>query len=1038
MDKKLLDALNNIGDALDALVDALANKAESTSEATTALKSGDFGKQLESISIDIKSIKADTQEIIKNQQTILGTAKKKEADSKLGVMDSLGGDKDMMTNVTKGIGVILLLAVAVLAIGMAFKLVGGVDILSVIGLALGITIISLAFEKIASLKLGLKEAFVVSSVMIIMSTALMISSYVLSIVSVISPAKMLTAIMIGAGFAIIGISINKMISAFKGVNFLTLAKSIIFLPLILPAIALGIALSSRYLSEVRPIGLAQAFSSVLIAGVFAVVSFGMKNMLNAFSGISPVYILLAAAFLPTILVSMSQAIADSSESLSRVKMMGLGSFFGSVMVSLIFVVLSLGIKKIINSFKGIDPATAAIAAISIPIIMVAMSAAIWGSSELLSKVVPIGFDQFLTSLGISVVFIALSFAAKQIIKSSSDLKTSDIVNIPILFVTLSAAIWLSSIILDKMTIVSSDKLINAGLIGAGLAILSIALVPSIKVLSKIGIGDIIKGAMIIPIIALTVMISSHILALGNYEKYPPLKWTLGVAAAMIPFGIAMSVLGGIAMSGVGALAILAGAGMVLVVAGTVVAASHILKKGNYSNYPGLDWSLGVSLSMGAFALGMTTLGAIIFGTFGIGGAMLAAGAGAVLMVAKTIVSASNILANGYTDKDGITFKPNYTGGPTKEWAEGVSIALGAFSPVYGMLMKNAIFSLFGSGGVGPEDFTKAIKTVSEGIVTAAEFFANNKSVFKLGPSKEWAEGVGTAIGAFAPVFEVLMKNSGFWKSGDSVIKDMTNGITGITKAIVSVGRIFENSKLTWESYPSENWGINVEKIVKKFTDISKYLDKTDSPYWKVTSVINRIKGVAGILFNNKELFTNTIDPNFMKNMGQNILDFNEIVKSLVQSEGEGKGMWDSAASFASGLVGSDPISQIAKRMVTLADGYDKLANSLTKLGVAMKMLNISDARMLGGITRSIISPEESNSINQSLTGQTPSVEKGDTSLLENFFKKKEDNIDTSEEPIGKKMDTVISLLTSINNNTININQFIEDSTDGRIEPPVIV
>jgi hypothetical protein len=234
------------------------------------------------------------------------------------------------------------------------------------------------------------------------------------------------------------------------------------------------------------------------------------------------------------------------------------------------------------------------------------------------------------------------------------------------------------------------------------------------------------------------------LALGNYKKYPDWKWALGVGLSLIAFTPAIVLLGAIAMSGFGALAILAGAGMVLIVAATITASSYILAAGKYGNYPPLSWSASVAISMAAFTAGMVVLGALIIGTFGIGGLMLAAGAEAVLTVADTIVQASLILEKG-----------KYTGGPTLAWAGGIALALGAFAPVYAMMMANSILSLFGGGGVGPDDFATAIKTVSRGIVDAAGFFANNKAAFINGPSKEWSQGVGLAIGAFAPVYKML-------------------------------------------------------------------------------------------------------------------------------------------------------------------------------------------------------------------------------------------------------------------------------------------
>jgi membrane protein CcdC involved in cytochrome C biogenesis len=51
--------------------------------------------------------------------------------------------------VLKSVGTILLIAVGVLAIGLALKLVGDVDFLSVVGLGLSIVLISVAFERVA-------------------------------------------------------------------------------------------------------------------------------------------------------------------------------------------------------------------------------------------------------------------------------------------------------------------------------------------------------------------------------------------------------------------------------------------------------------------------------------------------------------------------------------------------------------------------------------------------------------------------------------------------------------------------------------------------------------------------------------------------------------------------------------------------------------------------------------------------------------------------------------------------------------------------
>lgn len=959
MDQKLLNALNNIGLALEELVDAIKTKSESSSATGAAIQSGNFSEDLKSISEGIKSIKADTQTIIQNQQTIMAQGKEKESAK----TKDLETDPKKESDIKKGVGTILLIAVAVLAIGMAFKLVGDVNILSVIGLALGITLVAIAFEKVAKLKLGLEESAIAAGVMVIMSVGLMISSHILALVQQVAPMKMLTAIFIAAGFAVLGPSISKLVKAFKGTSMTELLKTVIFLPLILPAISLGIALASYALELVKPIGLSQFISSILISGIFVVLAFGLKKMMGAFKGIDPKTAAIAAASVPVMMIALSAAILGSSELLQNVKSISFGQFFSSLFISVVFVALSFSISKILKSLRKIDPATVAFAAASIPILMIAMSAAILGSSELLDKVVPISFDKFLTSLFISVVFIGLAFASSLIIKQMKDIdpKTlaTAVIGIPLLMVAMSAAIFLASVILDKMTVVSEEKLINAGLIGAGLAILSIAMAPSIKVLGKLSIGDVIKGALIIPILAAAIMISSLILSLGKYDgDFPTTDWIKGVSLSLLVFGAATIGLGFLitASGGLGLLALAAGAVGVLIVGAAIAATSHVLKLGDYkTSYPGLDWAKGVSLSLVAFGSGMVLLGGIIFASFGIGLAMLKAGSNAVLMVAKTIVGASDILANGYTDEDGKLMKPNYKGGPTKEWAEGVGLAIGAFAPVFGVLTNQ---SWFGKS-VKTEDMSKAIMTISEGIVAAAEFFANNTAPFEEGmyPSKNWGEGVGAALGSFAPVFDMLMEKSGFWKSGDSVINDMIKGIVGVSTAIVSVAKKFSlssNDKI-FENYPDKTWSESIKSTIEKFVDLSNYLDKNKGvQYWRATSVASRITKVAKILHGGAEFFSNPIDPNYIESVSKNMLDFNELVKKLTESESEGM-----LSRLGNNLLGTDPIMQIAKGMITLADGYDKLAESLIKLGGAMRVLNISDIRMLGGLTPSLSKPTES-------------------------------------------------------------------------------
>jgi len=512
------------------------------------------------------------------------------------------------------------------------------------------------------------------------------------------------------------------------------------------------------------------------------------------------------------------------------------------------------------------------------------------------------------------------------------------------------------------------------------------------ILSKVGFTNIMKGVIAIPVLATAIMLSSHILSAGNYAEYPSLGWSLGVAASVAAFGVGAALLGPMVF-GPQALVFAAGLVAVLGVAATIVAASHILAAGNYAKYPSLGWSTSVALSMGAFTAGMVLLGGMIVASFGVGALALKAGSDAVLGVAQTIVDASFILAKG-----------NWKKGPTVAWSTGVAIALGAFSPVYGMLLKNAPGLFSKGGGVGPEEFSTAIVTVSEGIIKAASIFSKNKTAWKNGPTKEWATGVGIALGAFAPVYAMLLKNSeifssgvgpkefsaaivtvsngiiaaakvfaknkapfkegmypsvkwgqgvggallafapvftalskdtGFFTSGDEVITNMVNGVLRIAGAIVGVAKKFSDPKVSWTSYPGANWSKMVKNSVVSYVNAAKEIDEMGVNNWSLSvlqSTVEKLVRVAKLMSINSKHFNADINPNFMKSISSNLYFYMAVAEKLSAKQG-------GLGSMLKGAFKGDPMINMANGMVHLAKAYDKLAASLTKLGTAMNGIN---------------------------------------------------------------------------------------------------
>jgi hypothetical protein len=217
MDKQLLQALDNLSYGLEVLVEALKQK-NAKSDTGKTLQSGNFDKSLESITVELKSIKKDTQEILKNQQTIISLQKQKNDDKKSGAVEDASGPKKE-SQIKKGVSTILLIAVAVLAIGLAFKLVGKIDFLSVIALGAAIYLVSMAFEKVAKLKMSIKDAAITSATMVLMAMGVTLSSWILKKIAPIGFTQALTMILIGVGFSLLSPAIGKIIEAFKGLGY---------------------------------------------------------------------------------------------------------------------------------------------------------------------------------------------------------------------------------------------------------------------------------------------------------------------------------------------------------------------------------------------------------------------------------------------------------------------------------------------------------------------------------------------------------------------------------------------------------------------------------------------------------------------------------------------------------------------------------------------------------------------------------------------------------------------------------------------------
>ncbi len=794
MDVKIVSALNDLTLALDAVAESLKDKS-AESESGKILQSIDnIDKKMESISNGLKSIKKDTTQILKNQETLLKISNDKKTDSKL--FETAGKNK---AKIKDGVSTVLLIAAGVLAIGLAFKIIGSVDFFSVIALSIALPLIAIAFEKISEMK-ELKKADM------------------------------------------------------KNIFFVTVTM------------AASITAASWIMRMILPISIAQGLTAIFISGIFYLTTLNLEK------------IRLATLFLKN----------------DEMKKMGL---------------VLLGITGVIVA-----------------------------SSWLFQAIMPISFAKGLTAIIISGIFYLITLNLEKIRLATLFLKNDEMKKMGLILLGLSGAIVASSWLFQAIAPITIEKALSAIAVAGVLAIIALALPSLALAVRLVSLKDAYLMVGILPAVALAMMVSSHIIALGNYKEdnYPSLDWALGVGASILAFGLATIGLGYATMTGIGYVAMIVGGVAVLLLSGIIVVASQALTYGDYkSNYPSLDWAEGVGASILTFGLATIGLGAFILGSLGAGLLVLAAGAKGVMTVATAIKDASLILKDG-----------EYTKGPTKDWAEGISLSLGAFAPIFKTLFDRGIIGIF-KKGPSAEDFAEAIKTISKGIVAAGEFFSKTPDIWKGGPTKDWAEGVGGAIGAFAPVFDALSESYGLFGSGPST-DDMIKAMRSISEGIVSVASYFKDiPDNIWTGGPDETWSGKISSALQAFAPVFDYLNQntswlsgadTDKLRTAVVSIAYGMVEAANSL--NEGKFTANIPEGYMKSLSDNVKMYVDLVEYLESKDLD-------SLSFLSVL-------GITSGLSKLAEGYEKLSKGVESLGNALGSIDMEKIEALNRISGSII------------------------------------------------------------------------------------
>lgn len=770
IDKAFIENLQNFTDSLEGIVELLQKQAEK-GDGVNQMSSVMDGPKLANITVELLEI---SKRVDDNTKKILEEVKAARKQKESGLFDKIEG-KDNKRKIVDGIQTVMLIAGGVLAIGMSFKIIGKVDFLSVIALSLGMLTVSYAFAEIAKIKdLTISKTAMVGLALITIAGVITVSSIILQSFKPMSIMQMLSFVVVstalGAGSYFI----------FKAVNQLKLKTSDVWkyllLPIILPAISGGIVLSSLVLQYMKPVSLMQAFS-VIVAGLA-----------------------LSAGALAISLVMKALKGKDGNIDMKS---------FGLSLLIIPGIALSIVTASFI--FKLFQP-------INNP------------------------FQILIGSLVMGLSIIAF-LPTIYLLGKKMDIKEMSKGVLGVLMV--SSVIVLSSHILNLGNYDGNKPPITWS-ISVGLSLVAFS-IPVWFIGKTMKLNQLMTGSLGVIVIATSIMATSWIISIGRYDKAPPIKWALGVGLSLLLFVPAVLVLGIPALTPI----ILVGSLMSLVISSAIMGVSHIVSMGNYEKFPPSDWVKGVGLSFILFVPALLIMGVPVVATLAVVGAVVS------LVIAASVVAVSHILNTGVYDKY-----------PSENWISGVGTSLINFTKI--------------SADMKVLDIAKTlifIKSLSEAIVETS--FILNMGKYDKYPSEDWVSGVSNSLTSFAKISENL--SLGDMVRSKKVLSDLAQSIVDIA-AILSSGNFAGGSSSDWSNGLSSLFDIvdkvpetdklkRLQDFIEVLKDFSKAADKLkDSGIDKlnrltasitIMSVIDdtKLSSVIGIIDTNKDKISNIIDSN---------------------------------------------------------------------------------------------------------------------------------------------------------------------------------
>lgn len=622
------------------------------------------------------------------------------------------------------------------------------------------------------------------------------------------------------------------------------------------------------------------------------------------------------------MILMSAGIAGSGMILSFMPALSLAQMFSMVAVGAAIAVAMYGLAVAADEIgnKKIK------ALYSIVPVMPAVASGIVLSGMILQNMPTIGMQQFLSTLAVGAAMgasmIPLSIAAKTIGNNVKNLFGMAIA-MPIIAGGILASAYILQDVpdVDFLGVVETSGTIATSVLITG---------TTMWALNKMGVTPAmaLKGTLMMPIISAGLMASSWILSIGNYDDGPSVEWAEGFGLAMIASIPAVVAYGALAATGIGALVIGAGILSMLAVAGGIAAASDILAGGTYTGGPTKEWASGVGLALMSFTNAIDTLKPNIFDML-FSSDTMDSKIQAIVKVGEALKEVASVIKGG-----------DYTGGPSKEWSLGVGIALMTFANALNAI-KPSVFERFLGDSI--DSNIASIIKLGMALPLIGKAVGSDTSMYSGGPSKEWADGVGGSLTAFAGALGNV-KPGFFDRLFGDTLQSQIDGMIIIAGALPQIGLAVGSDTSMYEGGPSKEWakgtGDSVIAFAQAIATMADEIDPEDVSDW-----IYPMKQIAGVMaYFAMRLKGMKFDDYPSSSWSKGILSFMEGVAD-----------WE----------GGNNVKQTVKHIHWMANANFRLARSIRTISYSLKKITkVPDLTGLysGLVALSVIDSENLNKV----------------------------------------------------------------------------